>query len=342
MRRGEKITVLVTGVFDGLHAAHREFLGKAREAGEYLIVGIENDERVRELKGEGRPMFGERERARVIEKLQLADEVLILPKGMEKREVQEKVLAEIHPDILAVSSNSENLLIKKKAMEKMGGEMIIVMMHQPLFSSSRIWQQIKRRELSSRTWRDLKQEILLLLAQGEIVVFPTDTIYGVLADATNEKAVNKVMEFKQRMDDKTVSMAVADMAMAKEYVVMTGKLEELYAEKLPGAFTIISPLREPTRLARWMVKDKTVGVRIPDFPPLLDLVRDFGVPVTITSANSSGAPSAHSLGEILPFLSEEQLKQVAMMVDAGELPNNPPSTIIDATKEKLRIRKRTV
>jgi len=133
-----KITVLATGVFDLLHEEHKNFLQKAKEVGDVLIVGIESDVRVRKLKGEGRPMQPQEIRLQQVQSLHYVDEAFLLPEEFGEQTAQEMLLEKIKPDILAVSSHSPYQEKKKKLIEKYGGRLVVVHQHNPDISTTSI------------------------------------------------------------------------------------------------------------------------------------------------------------------------------------------------------------
>ncbi len=135
--RGKKI-VIVSGVFDLLHAAHQEYLRQAKLQGDYLVVLLESDIRTKELKGEGRPIWDQNKRKDEILKLGLVDEVLILPPEFKNPLRYEEITILLAPDVYAVSSNSVALDHKTKMMQKYGGEMKIVLNEIPGISTTTI------------------------------------------------------------------------------------------------------------------------------------------------------------------------------------------------------------
>ena len=131
-------TVLVTGVFDVLHQEHVNFLKKSKKLGDYLIIGIESDKRVRKLKGEGRPVNSQEIRIKNLEKHKIASKIFVLPSSMGNRKTQEKIIFEVKPDFLAVSSHTPHINEKKEIIEKYGGELVVVHQENPEVSTSRL------------------------------------------------------------------------------------------------------------------------------------------------------------------------------------------------------------
>lgn len=136
-QQGKKI-VLVTGVFDLLHQEHRIFLQKAKQLGAFLVVAIESDVRVKQLKGEDRPIWNQDRRLQALQEVESVDAVLILPDDFSKPEHHRQLISEIRPDMLAVSEHSPNLDKKKAILAEFGGEVVVAHDHNPAISTSRI------------------------------------------------------------------------------------------------------------------------------------------------------------------------------------------------------------
>lgn len=130
--------VLVTGVFDILHQEHLNFLRKAQGLGDRLVVGLESDVRVRQLKGPDRPINPEAVRVLNLQKLGVADEVFVLPEEFSKPEQHLALLQKIKPAVLAVSESSPHLTEKQKLMAEVGGEVVVVHKHNPEISTTQI------------------------------------------------------------------------------------------------------------------------------------------------------------------------------------------------------------
>lgn len=135
---GLKKKVLVTGVFDVLHQEHFNFLLAAKKYGTELIVGLESDSRVRQLKGDNRPIFSQQQRKKNLEKLAIADKVFILPEKFNSKADHLQLINKLKPDILAVSSHTAHLKEKQAIMKEVGGELKIVYQHNPAISSSKL------------------------------------------------------------------------------------------------------------------------------------------------------------------------------------------------------------
>ena len=169
------------------------------------------------------------------------------------------------------------------------------------------------------------------LEAGGAVVLPTETVYGLFAQALNEEAVERVYELKQRPRDKALNLNVASLeeiyAFSKN---QPSYLEQLYKAFLPGPLTII--LQANDRVPAWINSGvETVGFRIPNHPVTLDLIRKYG-PLIGPSANLSGKASGTSFQQIMMDFQEE----VSGVKDDAAL-TGQDSTILDLSGEKALI-----
>lgn len=169
-----------------------------------------------------------------------------------------------------------------------------------------------------------------VLASGGLVVYPTETVYGIGADATNKKAIEKLTRYKNRPLGKPYSIAVTNETMASDYVELNSTARNLYHEFLPGPLTIISKGKHKV-VAGVESENGTLGIRIPDYKLVLDIVRRFGKPITSTSANASYKKRPYKVSDILENISGKQKSLIDLVIDAGELPKNEPSTVVDTT-----------
>ena len=169
------------------------------------------------------------------------------------------------------------------------------------------------------------------LAAGGAVVLPTDTVYGLFAQALNEEAVERVYELKRRPRDKALNLNVASLeeiyAFSKN---QPSYLEQLYQAFLPGPLTII--LHADDRVPAWINSGmETVGFRIPNHPVTLDLIRKYG-PLIGPSANLSGKASGTSFQQIMMDFQEE-----VSGVEEDAALTGKDSTILDLSGEKALI-----
>lgn len=160
------------------------------------------------------------------------------------------------------------------------------------------------------------------LKAGRLVVYPTETVYGLGANALDSDAIERVFVAKDRDRNKPVSMAVQDIDTARKYVAL-GEREVAFIERfLPGPVTVVVEKRSVVPDVLTAGRDR-VGLRIPDHELALALLEETA-PVTATSANRSGTPSARRIAE----LDDRVRDAAAVVLDGGETPGGG-STVVD-------------
>lgn len=166
---------------------------------------------------------------------------------------------------------------------------------------------------------------------GEAVVYPTETVYGLGADATDPEAVDRVYEIKNRPYDKPLSVAFADINHARQYTEPTDRELAFMTEFLPGPVTVIVD-RNPELPDMLTDGEPRVGVRIPANEIALELCRAAG-PITATSANRSGEPSVRQPAD----LPESVRQAVGAVIEAGETAGTE-STVVDVSTGEIHRR----
>jgi len=195
---------------------------------------------------------------------------------------------------------------------------------------------MKIRTLRKNNTTKVINETLRVLGIGGLVIFPSDTVYGALVDATNEIAVRRLAEFKSRPLGKAVSVFVSGFSMLKDLAVVNKNQEILLKELLPGPFTVV--LQSKNKVCKLLESEKgTLGIRIPRHQSINQLMRKFRRPVTATSANLSGYAPHYSIDPLLNRLPESKKKLINLIIDTGKLPRNKPSTVIDLTQAQIKI-----
>jgi len=166
-------------------------------------------------------------------------------------------------------------------------------------------------------------EAVRVLESGGVILYPTDTVYGLGADATNPKAIEKVFLIKKRSPSQPISIVVSNKSEISKWAKET-KLSKKLAEKfLPGPLTLV--LEHKNNLPENLIAGKeTIGIRIPDNNFCLNLAKKFGKPFTTTSANISGKKTDTTI-----YSSIQKLSGIDLAIDAGEL-SGEASTVVDA------------
>jgi L-threonylcarbamoyladenylate synthase len=166
------------------------------------------------------------------------------------------------------------------------------------------------------------------LQAGELVVFPTDTVYGLGAAAGNDAAVRKMFAAKGRPPSKAVPLLIADTMMAAWVADVPPAAQALIGAFWPGALTIVMRKHERFHSLALGGED-TVALRVPDHSLVRSIVSALGEPVTGTSANRAGARSPVSAAEAAMGIGH----MVAFVIDGGPVRQRVESTIIDLTQE---------
>ena len=181
--------------------------------------------------------------------------------------------------------------------------------------------------------REKIKAAVAVLRKGGLVVFPTETLYGLAADALNRDAIDRLVTVKGREEGKPVALIAPD----RETVLQLADSVDDYSLGLmekhwPGPLTLILKARPGLHQAL-LNKEGKVGVRISPHPVALALAKGLGRAITATSANLSGQPPAARMEDLSPAL----LARVEMVLDGGPCPGGPASTIVDAKSDPPRI-----
>jgi L-threonylcarbamoyladenylate synthase len=179
----------------------------------------------------------------------------------------------------------------------------------------------------------LKQAVLIIKKRG-VVVYPTDTVYGLIADAENYIAVEKVFKVKKRKFGKPLPVFVKNINMAKRLAHIDKVQEKILKKFWPGGLTAVlkaRPLRFPKGI---LSKDKKIGLRVPDYKLLNLLLEKTNRPLVATSANISGQKAS---GKILEVLKQFKYKKNKpdLVVSAGNLKPSVSSTVVDLTNFEI-------
>jgi L-threonylcarbamoyladenylate synthase len=178
---------------------------------------------------------------------------------------------------------------------------------------------------------ETQSQALALLQRGELVAFPTDTVYGLGALAFNAVAVGRIYTVKERSAEKAISVLIADPSdLAKVTLKVLQVAARLASRFWPGPLTLI--VQKHPDLPEALSAGLTVGVRIPDHPVARALLRSAG-PMAVTSANLSGQPSPSTAQEVYAQLGG----RITLIIDGGKTPGGVPSTVVDCTGTEPRI-----
>ncbi|MEW6751826.1 MAG: L-threonylcarbamoyladenylate synthase [Candidatus Latescibacterota bacterium] len=170
-----------------------------------------------------------------------------------------------------------------------------------------------------------------VLQNGGVIIYPTDTIYGLGCDITNKEAIERVRRIKGRSHKKPMSFVCSDLTRVSHYAHVTNYAYRILKRCLPGPYTFVLPAtRETPRILQ--TRQKTVGLRLPDHPVPVALVTELGNPILSTSANRSDEEVLTDPVE----LQETMGNEVDLILECGTLPVMP-SSVISLVGDRIEI-----
>ena len=167
------------------------------------------------------------------------------------------------------------------------------------------------------------------LKVGGIVIYPTDTVYGLGANVFHDEAVKKIYGLKKRPFHKPISICLSTVEDIYQFAFINKEMDEMVQKLLPGPYTLIFEKKEYFKSK--VTSGKRIGIRIPDNPVCRELSLNF--PITSTSANISGDVPPKSVKDALNSLGEDS----DLIIDSGPCPGKLPSTVVDMTKSPPKI-----
>ena len=183
-------------------------------------------------------------------------------------------------------------------------------------------------------------EVVSLLKKGGVIAYPTDTAYGLGASVASISGIKKVFKIKGRERNKPLSVAVASLSQAKEIAEFSNKALKLWRKFLPGALTVVLPLRPGLRRKKiWRLISGgtgTIGLRFPDSLIALAIVKKLGKPITATSANLSGEPALYASEDIEKHFADKRFRP-DYIIRSRKLKKGRISTVVDCTGNEIKI-----
>lgn len=168
-----------------------------------------------------------------------------------------------------------------------------------------------------------------LLAGGGIIIYPTDTVYGLGCSVTDKNAIERIHLVKRQRADKPFSFVCSDLTHISEYAQVSNAAFKVMKRMIPGPYTFILPASRMKQLPKILVsKRKTVGIRVPDSPVTQALVRELGHPILSTSVTLD---SSEPLND--PDVIREHFNNAVDLILDGGVLLSEPSTVLDLTGE---------
>jgi L-threonylcarbamoyladenylate synthase len=187
-----------------------------------------------------------------------------------------------------------------------------------------------RADILPATEAGIKRALDLLRA-GEVIAFPTDTVYGLAALADDQAAVRRIYELKGRPLSQPLVLMLADAEAVEDWATVDERARGYMERWWPGPLTLVLPAAAGLRPPLVAGRPRTLGVRVPRHGPALALLRAAGTGLATTSANLSGQQPAQTA------LEAAWVKGVAAVLDAGRTPGGVPSTVLDVSMGKPRL-----
>ena len=177
-----------------------------------------------------------------------------------------------------------------------------------------------------------------ILKKGGVVMYPTDTAYGLAADIEGGAGIENIFKIKGRIKQKTLPLIAGSRAMADKYVNWTPMGKKMAQKFWPGPLTLVLESRimnfESKICRKYVIRQGKIAIRVPDNKIAQMISKKLGRPITSTSANISGKNECYSVAEFLnQAIGKKWLPD--LILDAGKLPKRKPSTIVDATKDQI-------
>ena len=167
-----------------------------------------------------------------------------------------------------------------------------------------------------------------ILKKGGVIAFPTDTVYGLGADAFNSRAVERIYEIKNRPKHQQFPLLIADTSQLTAMADPIPGIAWFLAERFwPGGLTLVLPKADS--LPAYLAPVSSIAVRVPNHPICLTLIQRLGNPVIGTSANISGKPAALTADEV----GQQLGGKIDFIINGGKCPGGRESTVVDVTRE---------
>lgn len=167
-----------------------------------------------------------------------------------------------------------------------------------------------------------------ILQKGGVIAFPTDTVYGLGADAFNSTAVERIYEIKNRPKHRQLPLLITDVERLITLADPISEIAWFLARRFwPGGLTLVLPKTDS--LPAYLASGPTIAVRVPDHPVCLAIIQQLGNPIIGTSANISGQPAALTAEEV----GEQLGGKIDFIINGGKCPGGKESTVVDVTLE---------
>jgi len=194
---------------------------------------------------------------------------------------------------------------------------------------------MKLLELNDSNIQQIINDMLSVLKKGGIIIYPTETLYGLGANALDVKAINKIFQIKKRPKTKPLPIAVRNLRWAEELAFIDGKVKKILKAVWPGPITVVLPKKEIVPFVL-TANSPNIAMRVSSSEFVNELLDSFGYPLISTSANISGQQPTNKISDIIGKFKKAKLKP-DIIISKGDLPVSEPSTVLDLTLNKPKI-----
>lgn len=168
------------------------------------------------------------------------------------------------------------------------------------------------------------------IERGGIIAYPTDTVYGLGCDLLNKQAIDTLYQIKGMRRDKNLAFVCPDLSDIARYAIVDNSAYRVLKRFLPGPYCfVLTATREVPKMVQ--TKQKTVGIRVPEHPVTIALVRELGRPIISTTANLPGEDPMIDPDEI-----DKRFRGLALVLDAGA-GGSIPTTVVDLSQGDIRV-----
>jgi L-threonylcarbamoyladenylate synthase len=175
-------------------------------------------------------------------------------------------------------------------------------------------------------------KVIQSLNNGEVISFPTETVYGLGCDAINDNAVKKIYELKQRAYSKPLAIFFKNIQEAEKYLLFNKEAKILAKKFMPGEITLVLKRKKESNLSSFLnVNTDSLGFRIPNHKLCLEILEKFGRPLCVTSANISDKETSVTSEDVKKYFGDK----IYIIESSGQKSSNQASTIIDLSGKKI-------
>ncbi len=179
--------------------------------------------------------------------------------------------------------------------------------------------------------RENIETIIEHLLNGDVVIFPTDTVFGIGCTADNTQAIEKIYELKGREKTKSLLLNVPNITAIKKYATVNKTTQSLIKKFMPGALSLILKVKTPTILSNYTIRNGKIGIRIPNNKTLLYILKKIRLPLISTSCNLSGNPACLTATD-----AEKIFGKKVIILNTREALSGQSSTIIDPSGKEIK------